>query len=121
MGMVNAMARPKLSPFLKKANEDISSLAGIDRTLVEPMLTEADALRAFVEELRLMVKEDGPMIEKEVGGANNRHIELVENPALTAYSKNVGRLGDLMKKISSFTKNAASPDEEDEFDAFNAE
>lgn len=113
------MSRPKLSPFLKKAREDISSLSGIDRTLVDPLLIEADALRSFVEELRLMVSADGPMIEKEVGGANNRHIELVENPALTAYSKNVGRLGDIMKKVSSFADRAPAPVEVDEFEAFN--
>ena len=115
------MSRPKLSPFLKQAREDVSNLSGMDRTLVDPLLIEADALRSFVEELRVMVKEDGPMIEKEVGGANNRHIELVENPALTAYSKNVGRLGDLMKKVSSFAKNASAPDEVDEFEAFNGD
>ncbi len=114
------MSRPKLSPFLKQAREDVSNLSGMDRTLVDPLLIEADALRSFVEELRVMVKEDGPMIEKEVGGANNRHIELVENPALTAYSKSVGRLGDLMKKISSFAKGATSNEEADDFDAFNA-
>ena len=114
------MARPKLSQFLKQARVDIGDLTGIDRTLVDPILVEADAMRAFVEELRLMVEADGPMIEKEVGGANNRHLELVENPALTAYSKNVGRLGDLMKKVSSFAKNATAPTAEDDFDAFNA-
>lgn len=114
------MPRVKVSEFLKKARADVEGLSGIDRTLVDPLLVEADALRSFVEELRLMVKENGPMIEKEVGGANNRHIELVENPALTAYSKNVGRLGDIMKKVSTFSKNAPVNDEDDGFDAFNA-
>jgi hypothetical protein len=114
------MPRVKVSDFLKKAREDVSSLSGIDRTLVDPLLVEADALRAFVEDLREMVKADGPMIEKEVGGANNRHVELVENPALTAYSKNVGRLGDLMKKVSSFSKSATAPEPVDEFAEFNS-
>lgn len=109
------------SPFLKQARADVEGLTGVDRTLVDPLLVEADALRMFVETLRVMVEEDGPMIEKEVGSVNNRHIELVENPALTAYSKNVGRLGDLMKKISSFAKNEVEPTEDDDgFDAFNA-
>jgi hypothetical protein len=114
------MARPKVSDFLKKARADIDGLSGMDRTLVDPLLVEADALREFVEQLRLMVVKDGPMIPMEKGGAQNRHIEMVENPALTAYSKNVGRLGDLMKKISSFASNAVAPEEEDDFDAFNA-
>ena len=118
------MPRPKLSEFLKNARKEVESLTGIDRTLVDPLLLEADAMRGFVEELRTMVKDDGVMIEKEVGGANNRHIELVENPALTAYSKNVGRLGDLMKKVSSLCNNAGAPEpdekEVDPFEAFNA-
>lgn len=116
------MARPKRSEFLRSAMDDVQNLSGLDRTLVNPLLLEADALREFVEDLRLMVKQDGPMIEKEVGSVNNRHIELVENPALTAYSRNVGRLGDLMKKISSFCKslNKQGEEEEDEFDVFNA-
>ncbi len=115
------MPRPKVSPFLRQARQDVDGLSGMDRTLVDPLLVEADALRAFCEELRLMVKDDGPMIEKEVGGANNRHIELVENPALTAYSKNVGRLGDLMKKVSSFAKSAEAPVKVDEFEEFNSD
>lgn len=115
------MPRVKVSEFLKKARADVEGLSGIDRTLVDPLLVEADALRSFVEELRLMVKENGPMIEKEVGGANNRHIELVENPALTAYSKNVGRLGDIMKKVSSFSKSAPATETVDEFEAFNSD
>ena len=114
------MARPKVSPFLKQAREDVASLSGLDRTMVDPLLIEADALRSFCEELRLTVKDEGPMIEKEVGGANNRHIESVENPALTAYSKNVGRLGDLMKKVSSFAKSATAPEQVDELDEFNS-
>lgn len=109
------------SSFLAQAREDVDGLTGVDKTLVDPLLVEADALRKFVEDLRVMVEEDGPMIEKEVGSVNNRHIELVENPALTAYSKNVGRLGDLMKKISSFAKNAVEPAKVDEFEAFNSD
>lgn len=115
------MAKKDESDFLKQARLDVKSLTGIDKTLVDPMLVEADALRGFVEQLRHMVEQDGPMIKKEVGGANNRHVDIVENPALTTYSKSIGRLGDLMKKISSFSKNAEAPVEIDEFDAFNAE
>ena len=113
------MPRPKMSPFLKQARQDVDGLSGIDKTMVDSLLVEADALRAFVEDLRLMVKDDGPMIEKEVGGANNRHIELVENPALTAYSKNIGRLGDIMKKVSSLSKSAdVQAVDDDGFDSF---
>ena len=113
------MPRPKMSPFLKQARQDVDGLSGIDKTMVDSLLVEADALRAFVEDLRDMVKDDGPMIEKEVGGANNRHIELVENPALTAYSKNIGRLGDIMKKVSSLSKSAdVQAVDDDGFDSF---
>lgn len=115
------MARPKVSDFLKKARADINDLSGVDRTLVDPLLIEADALREFVEKLRLMVIEDGPMIPMEKGAADNRHIEMVENPALTAYSKNVGRLGDIMKKVSSFAKSAKAPAKVDAFEEFNSE
>lgn len=113
------MPRKKVSEFLKKARADVENLSGMDRTLVDPLLIEADALRGFVEDLRLQVIEDGTMVEREVGAANNRRIETVENPALAAYSRNVGRLGDLMKKVSSFAKTATAPEEHDEFDEFN--
>lgn len=106
--------------YLDQLRSDVDGLSGLDRTLVDPLLVEADALRAFVERLRTEVEERGPMVEEEVGGANNRHIVRRENPALTAYSKAIGRLGDLMKKISSFAKNATAPTEEDDFDVFNS-
>ena len=106
--------------LLDKLREDVEGLSGIDRTLIEPLLVEANALKHIVEVLREEVEELGPMVEKEVGTVNNRHMERKENPALAAYSKQVGRLGDLMKKISSFAKNAIAPVEEDEFNVFNS-
>ena len=117
-----AQKKPKEvdTALLEQLRRDVEGLSGVDRTLIDPLLVEANALKHIVEQLREEVEELGPMIEKEVGTVNNRHMERKENPALTAYSKQVGRLGDLMKKISSFAKNAVAPVEEDEFDVFNS-
>lgn len=117
------MARKKKeeSPFLTQAREDVKSLAGIDRTIVDPLLVNLSKLYDYLDALTADIDQDGPMIEKEVGTVNNRHIEMVENPALTTYTKTVGRAGGLARQISAFTKNATVPEEEDEFEAFNAE
>lgn len=103
--------------FLEGLNEEAKSLSGMDRKLIEPLLEELDAMRGMVEELRKAVLKEGALIEVEKGGANNRHKELVENPALTAYSKLVGRYSDLSKKVSGFAK-GSDTEEEDSLDAF---
>ena len=108
------MSRPKKpSAFLVGLRTEVDELSGIDRKLVDPLLVEADALLRFVMDLRSQVEAEGTMVEKEV----RDRVEMVENPALTAYSKNIGRLGDLAKKISSFAKTAhVEKDDDDGFD-----
>lgn len=106
------------SARLRKLREQAENLSGLDKELLDNMLVEYDALAAMCEELRLMVERDGVMIDKEVGGANNRHVETVENPAFTAYQKAIGRLGDIGKKISDFAKRSDENVEEDELGSF---
>jgi hypothetical protein len=48
------------------------------------------------------VEKEGVMVVKEVGTANNRHYDTVENPVFTTYSKTIGTLGGLAKKVSGF-------------------
>ena len=102
--------------------EQAKSLIGVDKVLVNNLIEKLCSVNEFTDELSDMVRNDGVMVEKEVGTVNNRHTELVENPALTAYSKNVGRLGDLLKKVSAFADKAPIVEEADDgFDAFNAQ
>lgn len=103
---------------LDKLREEARRLSGIDRALLDDILVEYDALATMTEDLRYMVIEQGVMIEKEVGGANNRHIDVVENPCFTAYQKAIGRLGDVAKKASDFAKRSDEEIEEDELASF---
>lgn len=105
---------------IERLHNESAGLTGFDKALLDDLLTEYDALASMTESLRIVIQEKGVMEEKEVGTVNNRHIERVERAEFKAYQKAIGRLGDLAKKVSSFAKNATAPEEEDEFDAFNA-
>jgi len=105
---------------LERLQNESAGLTGFDKALLDDLLTEYDALASMTEGLREVILEKGVMEEKEVGTVNNRHIERVERAEFKAYQKAIGRLGDLARKVSSFAKNATAPEEEDDFDAFNA-
>lgn len=104
---------------IKELKDAVKSMGGLDAVMMGDLLDKYDALNSVVNELQAIVLEEGAMVEVMRGGANNRHKEKVENPALTAYSKAVGRLGDLAKKISGFAKGDTSVEDEDELVAFN--
>lgn len=105
--------------FYEQACKDVASMSGIDMTLVKPLLENLGKLYGYLDELSSVIDTEGTMVEKEVGSVNNRHMEMVENPALASFTKVAGRAGGLARQISAFTKNAVV-DEEDEFDAFSA-
>lgn len=106
--------------FYEQACADVAGLSGIDLTLVKPLLDNLGKLYDYLDELADVIDSEGAMVEKEVGSVNNRHIEMVENPALASFTKVAGRAGGLARQISAFTKNAAGTGEVDDFDAFNA-
>lgn len=106
--------------LLQQLRNDAEELVGIDHTIADRMFVEIAALSYYVTDLRKRVDEEGTMVLKVVGTVNNRREEMRENPALTTYSKAIGRLGDLMKKASSIAKHASVPEEEDDFDEFNS-
>lgn len=115
------MARKRDGDRLERLHEEASALRGIDAVMMDDLLAEYDALATMTEGLRKDVQRDGVMIEMERGGANNRHLETVENPAFTTYSKSIQRLGDLAKKLSGFAKGGDdAEEEEDELLAFNS-
>lgn len=108
--------------FFEQACSDVEGMSGIDLTLVKPLLENLGKLYGYLDELSGVIDRDGAMIEKEVGSVNNRHMEVVENPALASFTKVAGRAGGLARQISAFTKNAAIIEEEaDDFAEFNAE
>lgn len=114
------MAKSSNAAFYEKACDDVAGMSGIDLTLVKPLLENLGKLYGYLDELAKVIDDEGAMVEKEVGSVNNRHIEMVENPALASFTKVAGRAGGLARQISAFTKNAVV-EEEDEFDAFNAD
>ena len=108
------------STFLKQAREDVKNLSGIDLTLVDPLLENLGKLYGYLDELADAIDEDGPMVVREVGTVNNRHEELVENPAFKTFTAAIGRAGSVARQISQFTKSVAKDSDMDDFDAFNA-
>lgn len=97
------MAKKRESARLAKLRAQVDSLGGLDRTLIDDLLVEYDALADMTMELRRQVDNTGGvMITKEVGTVNNRHLDTVENPVFTTYSKTVNTLGTLAKKVSDF-------------------
>lgn len=116
------MAKKKTAndAFYEKACADVAGMSGIDLTLVKPLLGNLGKLYGYLDELASVIDEEGTMVEKEVGSVNNRHMEMVENPALASFTKVAGRAGGLARQISAFTKGATNVEEVDDFDAFNA-
>ncbi len=109
------------SARLRRLHDEAERLRGIDAVMMDDLLAEYDALATMTEGLRKDVQKDGVMIKAERGAANNRHLETVENPAFTTYSKSIQRLGDLAKKLSGFAKGGDDgEEEEDELMVFNA-
>lgn len=94
------------SPRLRKLREQTKDLSGLDRTLLDDLLVEYDSLATMTEELRVRVEKEGVMVVKEVGTVNNRHYDTVENPVFTTYSKTIGTLGGLAKKVSAFAESS---------------
>lgn len=93
-------------------------LVGVDRVLVNNLIEKLCSVNEFVDELGGMVKRDGVMVEKEVGTVNNRHMEMVENPALSSYNRVVKVLADISMKVARVAKGAVSDEEDDGFDSF---
>lgn len=92
------------------------SLIGVDKVLVSNLIEKLSTVNEFTDQLGSMVREDGVMVEKEVGTVNNRHMEMVENPAFTAYNKAVKVLADISMKVSRVAKGASAEDEDDDND-----
>lgn len=107
------------SAFHQSMIEESKHLSGLDKILFDGLLEEYDALSTMTEGLRHAIEEHGVMIVKEVGSANNRHYETVENPEFTTYQKAIGRMGELAKKLSDFAKRSdESKEAEDELGNF---
>lgn len=103
---VDGKKKGEESARLKKLREQTKDLSGLDRTLLDDLLVEYDSLASMTEDLRLRVEKEGVMVVKEVGTANNRHYDTVENPVFTTYSKTIGTLGGLAKKVSGFAQSS---------------
>lgn len=107
------------SARLDKLRKESENLSGFDKALLDSLLVEYDALAEMAGDLRFMVQKEGVMVEKEVGTVNNRHLEMVPHPALQAYERSLGRMGDVAKKISDFAKRSdVEPEDDDGFDSF---
>lgn len=97
---------------------EVEGVAGVDRVLVNNLIDKVVAANEFTDDLCDRVRKQGTMIEMERGGANNRHMEMVENPALTSFNKSVARLADLSMKVSKVAKGNNGSEEEDELIEF---
>jgi len=117
--MARKLKEVKTSERLEKLRKESENLSGFDKALLDSLLVEYDALAEMAEDLRFMVQQEGVMIEKEVGTANNRHLDTVPHPGLQPYERTIGRMGDVAKKISDFAKRSdVEPEDDDGFDSF---
>lgn len=101
------------TPWLREELlKQVEGVSGIDRVLVDNLIEKLCSVNDLTDELLGIVRDTGgPMVEKEVGTVNNRHIEAVENPALTSYSKMVKVLADVSMKVTRVAKGSTSDDE----------
>ncbi len=104
--------------FREDLLKQAESLVGVDRVLVNNLIEKLCSVNDFVDALGRIVKDEGVMVEKEVGTVNNRHMEMVENPALGSYNRSVKVLADISMKVARVAKGATSDEEDDGFDSF---
>ena len=84
-------------------------LANMDeskRGLTEPMLIEFVWYTSQVASLQKQIDDEGSLVEMEKGGANNRHIELVEHPAVKVVTKYSTQAAGLYSKLMRFLTKA---------------
>ena len=106
--------------FRDEMLKQVESMSGVDKVLVNNLIEKLCSVNDLTNDLLAIVRTTGgPMIDKEVGTVNNRHIESVENPALTSYSKMVKVLADVSMKVSRVAKGSMSDDEDGAGDLVN--
>ena len=96
----------------------VEGMDGLDRAMAEDLLWAYVELWGDVRELSAQLARDGLLIEVEKGGAGNRHIELVKNPAFDMRHKATAQLADLAAKIRRFVTLSGVDNDRDEFTEF---
>lgn len=109
----------------KMADEYLSKIGkpldGIDMLFARDQLMEYAWTTLKVRGLRDEIDREGVMKEVEKGGANNRHIEKVENPACASYRQLAMTQTRQAKSISAFIRQDKGSNDEDELAMFNME
>lgn len=106
--------------FREELIRQTEALTGVDKVLVDNLIEKLCSVNDLTDELLQIVRDTGgPMIEKEVGSVNNRHLETVENPAMTSFSKSVKVLADISMKVGRVAKGASADNGEEEDDAMS--
>lgn len=99
--------------FREELIKQTEALSGVDKVLVDNLIEKLCAVNDLTDELLQIVRDTGgPMIEKEVGSVNNRHLETVENPAMTSFSKSVKVLADISMKVGRVAKGSTAEGED---------
>lgn len=80
----------------------VADMTGLDKAMADDLLWAYTRLWDDVQALDARLAADGLLIELERGGANNRHVELVKNPAFDMRHKATSQLADLAVKIRKF-------------------
>ena len=109
----------------KMADEYLSKIGkpldGIDMLFARDQLMEYAWTTLKVRGLRDEIDKEGVMVEREKGGADNRHMERVENPACASYRQLAMTQTRQAKSISAFVKQDKGSNDEDELTMFNME
>lgn len=87
---------------LAELEELVGDMDGLDRAMAEDLLWSYTQLWHDVHEIQESLDTEGLFIEVEKGGAGNRHVERVKNPAFDMRYKAIAQQADLANKIKRF-------------------
>lgn len=107
-------------PFAEKLEamqSTVADMVGVCKPLAEDLLEAYVKVYGDYVELDRVLKLDGLIIDKEVGAANNRRVDMVKHPAFDMRRNCINQMADLANKIKRFVKDDTGV-QEDDFDAF---
>lgn len=117
LGLAKATIDKKLVGHLDELIEQVAKLDGVKKLMAEDLLEAYVHVCNDYTQLDKVLAKEGLLIDVEKGGANNRRMERVKNPAFDMRRNCISQMADLANKITKFVRddNADPDDELDEF------
>lgn len=117
LGLAKATIDKKFVGHLDELIEQVAKLDGVKKLMAEDLLEAYVHVYNDYTQLDKVLAKEGLLIDVEKGGANNRRMERVKNPAFDMRRNCISQMADLANKITKFVRddNADPDDELDEF------